>query len=132
MAGLRELYRVHTALLARHNATKAPLPPPDQAAADFMESVRREYQANVDRGCWRLDPDRRVLRYTLKGALLTIPRQLPGIAHICRTLYRRRVRRLLSELNLPTHYATVDYAMKYRHLSMEDGSADTESTSASP
>ena len=116
MADLGALCRAHEALAARRGTAKKPLPAPDQHAEYFRTQSLRQMHANVEVGLLRLDRNRQVFQYTLKGCLLRISRLLPIIKQIAVALLRRRARRLLRELDLPPKYATIDYREKYRHL----------------
>ena len=116
LADLELLVRVHEGLAARRGAAKAPLPNPKEGARCLREGILKDYRDNCEAGWMRLDSEGQVYRLTMKGALLSVSPQLPGIGRITRALLKRRARRLLRELGLPVNYTQVDYSKRYQHL----------------
>jgi len=111
MADLGLLYRIHKELTKNvSREVENPVRQPADFAQDLRGDLARFCENAVQAGYMYLAADGRAYRYTIKGRLLALNKQLPPISTIRRWLVKRTARRLLRELGLPTTYATVDYA----------------------
>lgn len=123
MADLGLLYRVHLGLVARRgDSAVKQLPAEGTHAAEFRESLLRDFRAQIDTGRLYLDAKGESFRLTIKGMVLVVSGALLSHTAIRRWLVRRRARALLEEFNLRVDYETVDYrrrAKQYARMAAE-------------
>ncbi|MCH8968195.1 MAG: hypothetical protein IIA66_03640 [Planctomycetes bacterium] len=109
-ADLSVLYQVHRGMTVRHGGiSKKPLPARDQLASRTGKDMIRDFEGFVDSGNLYLDAGQAKFRLTLKGGLLAAWRLTPPFKQLRHWLLKRRARRILHELNLPSDYPTTDY-----------------------
>jgi hypothetical protein len=96
-----ELYEIHAASVAHYAADGIPVEPGIQDPAEFLRtSSWREMAKFAEVGYMRLDEERRIYRYTWKGAFLMAWKLSWPIRSIRQWLRRRKAAGILGELGL--------------------------------
>lgn len=96
-----DLYEIHRASVARYAADGIPIRPEIPDPAEFLRaSTRRDVAKFAEVGYMCRDEERRVYRYTWKGAILMTWKLTWPIKPIRQMLRRRKARRILRELGL--------------------------------